>query len=306
MDQLSRFQNLLAEVAYNPVKVGQVKRGLFIKETPGGPKRQQEVECFYYRLKKDKVLPENPVRSDSLFWQKLCQLSFALEDGEDGKIKEFFLHYGPIAPVAEGIEEVERLREHLLFFRELTNWVRWLKEERTGALWERIEEGQRILDTTVFQSTPKVYYTLKQAVETPPDIVLSDGRRKVHLSATGSIHSSLHVYGMVIPSSEKRLISLCWQTVAQAAARYLETIPFVPEANGGIILFRFKARGALDAAFLQWFFKEFVSDRVCAAEGCENPVFGRTDKVYCSEKCKNREKMRRYRERKKEGQVRWS
>lgn len=284
------FQNLLAEVDYTPIRAYEVKKGVFRRE-PGGEK----VECFSYRLKKNENA--NPVS-----WQEVRQLSFALEDGREEKIREFFSRYGPIAPDIEGIEPVEKLKEYLFFFRELTNWVTWLKEGRLPPLRERIEEGQRILDRTTFQTFRRVRYIPEKTVEAPSDIHLEDGRRIIRLSATATAHFFGEAYAIVIPS-EKRLPSFAWQEVAQATARYLETIPLIPEVKSGVILFRFKARGALDAAFLQWYFEEFISYKTCAAEECEAPVF-RINAKYCSERCRNREKKRRYRERKRRSRIR--
>jgi hypothetical protein len=295
------FQGLLAEVVYAPRRAYEVKRDIFLKK-PG----QKEVECFLYRLKEGEL--PNPLEREPRFWEKVHQLAFSFENGKINQVEDFLRQCGPIFPSKQaGIEEVEVLRQCLYFFRELTNWVRWAREGRLEPLQERIEEGQLLLDTTTFEDSPEVRYS--PIPRTPPDIPsgifsteTSNRQPTVHnvsIIETFTVDAVL-AYTMIIPSSMERLPSLAWEVVPRAIARYLKSIPLVPEAKEGRILFRFKARGALDAAFLQWYFQEFNVYRTCEAEGCNNPVF-RINAKYCSKRCKNREKQRRHRQKLKEG-----
>ncbi len=272
----SYFKNILAEVDYKPFRGCRAQREK-VSYTIGF--KEFIEECFCYAPEEGKP-QENPIPSNNKFWEEVKQLSFSLEDGKEGTIKDFIFKYGSISPVIEGIEPVEKLKLKLLYFREVTNWVWWLKEERLEALQENFEEDQKLFDSGFGDN-----------------LLWSKVGRGTGNNVAVDFPVRYNIMAKC-PSKKDKLVSLAWEIVAQAIARYLGNIPLTPVVNRKNIFFRFNASSALDAAFLQWYFQEFAYLKTCASKGCENPVFS-SRKIYCSERCSNREKKRRYRERKK-------
>jgi hypothetical protein len=59
------------------------------------------------------------------------------------------------------------------------------------------------------------------------------------------------------------------------------------------VTWAFEAKGAVEAAFLQWFFTEFsqIQPNMCAADDCSNLVPADRSR-WCSERCRERMKKR--------------
>lgn len=272
----SYFKNILAEVDYKPIRGYRAQKKKISYDV--GSKTFTE-DCFCYKTEGG-IAQENPFLSNNKFWEEVKGLSFTFEDKA---IKDFIFKYGAISPVItsiidENIEPVEKLKLRLLYFTEVTNWVRWLKEERLEPLRENFKEDQKLFNSKLWDEP------LQWSKYTTPE------------NETIFFMRSYLMIGC--PSKTRQLVSFGWEIVGKAIAKYLRNIPLIPVINRKNVFFCFDVSSALDAAFLQWYFQEFVDLRTCAAKGCENPVFS-PRAIYCSKRCYQREKKRRYREKRK-------
>lgn len=221
----------------------------------------------------------NPVGNDPRFWREVRQLYFVFEQG---KIPvDFYRQYGGILNSYEA-EQLEKVKKMLNWFRVLTLMVEWVKTGRLAPLWEMFgpPRESKELETIYF-----VGNELEPYIRFMPWF---DSRR-----------SKLVWY---TPKNDDQLIQATWEAVTEAIAIYLRTAPLTPIKRDNnstkmpLILWGFLARGALQAAFLQWFFQEVAHMNVstCEARGCHNIVFPPREK-FCSERCRQREK--KYRQR---------
>ncbi len=95
-----------------------------------------------------------------------------------------------------------------------------------------------------------------------------------------------------------------WGAVTRAVTYELNSIALTPivqdfsQSQQPDVLWGFKPNGALQAAFLQWYFKEFahITMPICGVAECENLV-PPNRRTYCSRTCQLREKKRRQRAR---------
>lgn len=235
-----------------------------------------------------------PLEEEPRFWNRLLQLSFAFDRGDTASIAVFYRQHGAVYTSIRNnglAENRKRVQTWLEWFHTMTCLVRWVKERREAPLWECFGEhrkAERFRDGAVVlfgkpDVWPNIQYRLREKVD----------RR------SGTVR-------LATPASSEELFTAAWEAMRDSATRHMSRIlvmtPYIePGPVPAIPTLIFNAVGALDAAFLQWFFQEVASVEVtaCTADRCRNPVIP-PRRVYCSERCKQREKKRRHRERKRE------
>lgn len=216
-------------------------------------------------------------RLPAAFWQEVRQLSFAFDDGQLSQILPFYRQYGQLNFTDEPFALV---KHRLAWFRTLTILATALKEKRHGQLAD--------------------YYWQPEAhgVVFSPDF----GALSEHVFLRWLEDEMSRIDGWA-----PRVVDLYqywWRFLADSVAKHLSSIPLEPlPSKGGGVLFGFNPTGALDAAFLQWYFAELANIQMpgCKADGCTNPVPANR-RNYCSPQCMWRAKQQRHRERVKRRQ----
>jgi hypothetical protein len=225
------------------------------------------------------------------FWQQVRQLYFTFEEG---KIPMgFYYQYGGILEDFHS-ESIEEVRKKLDWFRLLTVMVEWAKAGKLAPLWETFGQPQESKDCKpVFFVNDGSELNIKFS----PWFATKGGEISYYTPTDDIFYYT--------PKNDEQLIQATWEAVTEAMEKYLQAITLVPITQGQpqskLILWGFQAKGALQAAFLDWFFQEIAHMNVntCQARGCQNIVL-LPRKIYCSERCKEREKKyRQYHKKKK-------
>jgi hypothetical protein len=286
----------------------------------------QEVFSTYYPSARSNTWE---IDGNPRFWEEVRQLSFHFEKEEQWKripekILNFYTRYGPIKPlfVSDAMFDiVPFVRSELIWFRNLTNLVSWVRNEKLSPLREFF--GREDYDFFQILSL-EASVTKTQNLIQEGSILKADALKSIFRSTMAAFWSALIelVFKRMEQLQEKireelkearvqvstlkdhELIGYTWDLVAKVVGAKLGTIEFVPvyqQQTKSIppVVWYFRAYCALDAAFLQWYFQEVapLMVRTCEAPGCNAPVLDPRAK-YCSERCYWRAKKRRYLERK--------
>lgn len=251
------------------------------------------------RLVPDDRLAGVAIKQSRVPWSEVRQLAFAFDEQDWSSVRGFYASYGPLGDPLYADTQLG-LRERMGWakaatgwFRELTVLVEALQNDRTGRLWERFGPPREL---ALGDETDPIYLVGPHMLGDGPGLdycirwVPTVGKRGRCLT----------------PQTEKDLYDATWQVVIQAVEHELARIHLTPimrdcdDARHPQLEWGFKVDGALDEAFLDWFFGVFapLKVRTCAARGCTNPVLPPRWE-YCSDACKNRQKQRDYRERHK-------
>jgi len=250
------------------------------------------------------------------FWQEVKQLSFAFEDKKWEAIQAFYSRYGPVKPIflsaTIGVDYGFLTQNALLWFRHLTNLVAWIKNEKVSALREFFKEGNDVFFQPSFYGTPRI-----RALPLNREEGLSLTNQKTVMLVLRAVQDETlrqmeilerlrEVAGRAQREmKDSELIPRAWDLVALAVGEKLASIELVPVRQQSSklmppVIWYFRAYCALDAAFLQWYFQELapLTVKTCEAPGCNGVVLDPRAK-YCSSRCYERVKKRRYLERKR-------
>lgn len=242
----------------------------------------------------------NPVDQEPGFWRAVRSMAFRFRDGDQGAVREFYQRYGAFGFPADRSERTERwdtVAGALDWFRVLTLLVEWVKQRKAEPLWElfRSAHPEEIDAEGKPTERSSLYLLTGRAPGLPPIRFVPWPflrRRQVFWSR---------------PTTDEELYIDAWRAAVDTAGAYMRNVTIVPRtqdhrAGSPAATFAFIAKGALQAAFLQWFFQEVAPMNVttCEAEGCDNPVLPPRER-FCSETCRQREKKRRQRARARTG-----
>ncbi|AOQ23855.1 hypothetical protein MTAT_04880 [Moorella thermoacetica] len=243
------------------------------------------------------------------FWKEVRQLYFAFEQKDWQKIRLFYQTNGPLglenprAPDGTILdnhppnrERISTCKRFLNWFRILTLMVKWAKTRNTAPLWDLFgppRKSKDILTLSILFAEewpwPAIWYTPSLDINWDTPINRDE-------------------LAWISPQNDEQLIRAAWMAVVGAVTEMLRFTPLLPmtvSEDPFVITWGFQCNGAFFAAFLQWFFQEiaYINVSTCQADGCNNLVIPPRDK-YCSDRCKERMKKRRYRQRKK-GDLKW-
>ncbi len=267
------------------------------------------------------------INGNPRFWEeRVKQLSFDFERKDWNKIRDFYVSYGPVKPMflsaTLGIDFSGTTQRGLIWFRYLTNITDWVKNGKLSRLREffsredceffqlfsfgisRIRPLEKSLEFS--QSQEEISNRFLDVLK--PSFTISDAiMAAIHESVSPDLlgKEMMERAPEVSTLKDHELIGYTWDLIATAVGAKLETIELVPVHQQGTksippVVWYFRAYCALDAAFLQWYFQEVapLMVRTCEAPGCNAPVLDPRAK-YCSRRCYERAKKRRYLERKR-------
>jgi len=283
---------------------------------------------------------KSPTETNRRFWKDVRQLYFDFEGGAWDRIRVFYAQYGPVWLLgcrwggeqmgsvldarfcsedleAEGISQV---MHHLNWFRELTMIVQHIKQRKAAPLWERFEAARR-----AWEDVSSTYRTVKERRALlwraeqelgehfgAPGVYMIDrprGRDESFILEELPPPIRLPVMDDY-PADDDQLYAAAWEAVLEVVGIVFDSIPCDFSGRGSPTkkkkpqpVLRLYPPAALAAAFLQWFFQEVspVNVAVCAAEDCDLPVLP-PYKRYCSRRCREREKKRKWRRKVRDGQ----
>lgn len=224
------------------------------------------------------VKPPDPPK-----WTEIHKVYFALEDGDERKVLDFYRGYGTI--LGGDPEPLDEVKKRLDQFRRLTVVVECLKKPNEDRSLERIRHTLALGKPVDLESEDAV------GSFSPGEI---QGPFAAFLLPSPASHAVWHV-----ARDKAGIWNEAWERVSWASAQFLRDIPLVPLVSSSPpVMWGFHASGALQAAFLQWFFQNlaYVNVKTCEAPGCNNLVLPPRQK-YCSTRCEERMRKRRYRER---------
>lgn len=232
---------------------------------------------------------KNPTRTDQNFWQKVSSLHFAFEEKAHAKIKQFYREYGflKVLPSAK-LEDWEYTKAAVEWFNLLTSMTRWLKDRNLGPLREAIDNpGSGSVE--ILPGTKTMYPVILKGIDQHFSIDLLDYTSEgAHLEP------------------DDRLLAMAWHSILDAVNSQLNesTFTLASAPEGFAHTWHFRAKGAFEAAFLQWYFQELAGYEIakCRRRGCENPVIPPvrqrgSKQDYCSKRCRWAESKRKQREK---------
>lgn len=232
-------------------------------------------------------------------WQEVRQLAFAFDEEDWPTVQAFYAEHGPLGD-PECLNMFSGIRERVgwaaaatEWFRTLTVLVEALQNDRTSQLWEQFGEPREL---TISHSDEPIYLAGPHPFGDKPSFDYCIRWVPVR-GEKGRCFT---------PQNEAELYYATWQAVIQAVEHELARIHLTPirrdydDARHPQLHWGFAVEGALQEAFLDWFFRVFapLKVRTCAASDCSNPVLA-PRRTYCSPECRNRQKQRDHRERKK-------
>lgn len=220
-------------------------------------------------------------------WRPLFQEPGRYQPG----ITNFYAMYGGVTAfgVENWYESLEAARLAIEWLATVANFVRLLKNGAYGFL-------RQWFDKPVSGQDPVYYFH-----ETIPGI---DGPERLSFYYTPSLVLGRQEVNYIQPRDDEELASRAWTAVMDAAWDRLQKITLSPvladfsKRTDATILWGFEPQGALNAAFLQFFFEELshVNLPKCGADDCRNLVPpGR--RKWCSERCRDRVKKQKKRKR---------
>ena len=229
------------------------------------------------------------------FWEEVQQLAFAFNEDDEARVRGFYQTYGWLghSPFPGFHESWAWAKDVLNWFRMLVRLAQAVRDRKVGFLREyghthTIEDIGRGLKFGYFAPSYEWWGSSEP-----------DGDRTFIIRFPYDEADWVDIETSIPPEDDDRLLRGTWREITRSATQYLDRITLVPgsqdysDPSSPRVVWGFNARGAMEAAFLQWFFHEFtaVQPTICAARGCERFVpEGRTK--WCSETCREREKKR--------------
>ena len=230
-------------------------------------------------------------------WQDLLELAFRLDEDPVRALSGFYATQGSLGD-PEWRSMMPGLRERvgwamavLGWFRRLTVLVSALQNGRAGQLWDLFGEP-RELGLDVRCSPIHLFGPHPRGDGSSLDYCI---RWVATLDEDDKC---------LTPQNEVELFAATWGVVSQAIEYELARIPLslirgdVTRPAEPRLLWGFSAAGAFHEGFLDWFFRVFAPLTVttCHARECSNPVLPPSS-VYCSPRCRSRQKQQDYRDR---------
>lgn len=246
------------------------------------------IRCLRYAgIDPDRLL-YLPLDENPRFWREVRQLSFAFRDNDKGKIVGFYQEYGAMLPRGYGEENLNEVKVWLEWFQTLTAIVEWVKQQREAPLREMF--GPQRVSTRLEEAIVTLFGT-------------PEGYPRIEYRPSPRINRQAKAVTFATPRTRDELFMAGWEAARHATAEFLGKHIRVSHAGeplgAATTAVTFHAFGALQAAFLQWYFQEVASYGVsrCNADDCNNPVVP-PRRRFCSERCRQREKKRRQRSEK--------
>jgi len=232
------------------------------------------------------------------FYRQVAELHRAFADDDLDAVRGFYATHGWLGdpellhqrPTGE---RVGWCRHALAWFRSLVELTDILQNEADAALWRWfgacVPQFGNNLDLVRWS--------------TPAGLLLDKGQSTIDVVPT---------HDRPWPTQRQRndLYQLVWGAVIDAVQRRLAATPLEPihrdlrKPRRPLVQWGFAAGGALDAAFLQWFFDVFAPYRmqICERPGCERRVIPPRTK-FCSGYCADAHRQQRLRDRQKAAQA---
>jgi hypothetical protein len=268
------------------------------------------------------------------FWEKVRQLAFAFKEDNLTEILGFYSECGPFGgPWGLRGQTTTVTAEPLAY---IAGWLEWFR--RVTTLVDALKKGRPIPETGglaggyyVQESVWPTGHASDDDAEWFTASVDSMHKNAQVLAARYSWKPEWMTRGLVVhgfsdytldfkiefeggateaSSEDVRVKSYvgAWKEITRTVTRQLNSIELTPitqdfsRSDQPTVLWGFKPNGALQAAFLQWYFQEFayVKMPICAADGCTGLV-PPNRRSYCSPQCQWKMKQRRHRERVKRG-----
>jgi hypothetical protein len=237
--------------------------------------------------------PDDFLDSHPRFWDDVRQLAFAFDEEDEDRVCRFCCEYGRLGryPLPMLHESWAYLKDIVGWFQMLTCLTEAVKERRTGFLREF---GREYTDEDVDRGfRPGYFHTSYGEWE----------GRDSNLYYIRFPHDTDHtspVPRYFAPQDDALLLEGTWRAITETAAIYLDSVRLVPLAQDFSnnrfpkVAWTFRAEGAVEAAFLQWFFTEFsqIQPTICAAGDCTNLV-PHDRRKWCSDRCRERVKKRK-------------
>lgn len=254
----------------------------------------------------DDDLTDNPATNDPKFWQHVRQWGFAFEDNDYDKVQGYYRAYGPLQAVPRSLfhRETGYRKLHneeswgankaaLGWFIHLTGLLDHIKEGRLGPLWKDFGNPRMSGECTSVWFYPEAqrqkkgrgigvpFYSIRWI--TPPWL-------------NKMSHASNFIW--LTPQNNDHVMQATWDVIVMEVQKMLNEISLTPATTGEHdnrnLTWRFIARGAFEAAFLQWYFQEVADYRPNGKRKkcpvCEeylplkkNPG---NKRKYCSSKCR--------------------
>ena len=238
----------------------------------------------------------NPASQNHNFWKEVSgDWYFAFENDSLEKVRGYYRLYGALSPPTSGPESWESNEQALGWFNLLTCMTRWLKEEKVGPIKDLFGHP-RSLDSE--ESRTLVFY--------PNDLRPKRGGGRPFYSILWHpyVDPAYPLEERLTPQNDLELLQETWYLITEEVQKLLNVIQLSPATLGQHdkrnLTWLFKASGAFEAAFLQWYFQELADVKIttCKKHGCKKPVPpGR--KRYCSDQCQRAAQQQRYRQTKR-------
>ncbi|KAF1084856.1 hypothetical protein SPSYN_02026 [Sporotomaculum syntrophicum] len=301
---MNTLKTICADVIYLPLRW----KGVSIDE--------KFIYCNGFEdLHEKDIFRPNPVEENPRFWLEVRQLYFDFQDKKWERIESFYKKYGAIRRRAGSQskfhgESINDVLAWLNWFRVLTIMTEYAKNEKLAPLWEMFGPPR---DSEINGKNQVIYFVNMEKVNfeilpnDPPQQLIQPIHNQPTIRYIPTPHMSRNKLEYHTPQNDDQLLAATWQAIIEAVTDGLRPIALVPTTDRSpskkapLILWGFQADGALQAAFLQWFFQEIAHMNIttCESNDCNNIVLPPREK-FCSDRCRQREKKRRQRENKKE------
>ncbi|TEB14617.1 hypothetical protein Psfp_02758 [Pelotomaculum sp. FP] len=300
---MNPLKTICADVVYVPIKW----KGASIAEAKGIIINRGTID-----LHAKDLLKSNPVEENPRFWREVRQLYFDFENQKWESINNFYQQYGRIGKTPDDRqfggewEIIKDVQAWLNWFRVLTVMTEHAKTERLAPLWEMFGPPRESKDLQIIYFVNMAKVTFPIFPDDPPQQLIQPINEQPTIRYSPKFDPRRSRMLWVTPQNDVELLEATWQAVIDAVTDGLRPIKLVPNnthtlsTKTPLITWGFLVDGALQAAFMQWFFQEIAHMNVttCEADDCKNIVLPPRER-FCSERCRQREKKRRQRQNKK-------
>lgn len=232
------------------------------------------------------------------FWRELVErwLGIFMEPKRNvAPISNFYGMYGAVTAFGEEnwYESAEAARLSIEWLSSLVKVVWWLKTEKYGPL------GDFFRDSTKKEDPAINYFSAR--------IPGTEGYEYLELSFAPHLDLKTGKTRFVQPRNDEELSAETWRAVTEAAWTRLEKITLAPvladfgKKKDATILWGFNAQGAMNAAFLQFFFEELAHVNLPKCVGCGKPIDTPGRYRWCGDPCREKYYKRWQREKKRKG-----